>query len=122
MNAVGIEGGEGPAEALKLVTLPTPKLGVGQTLVRVAAAGVNQHDLVQREGRYPLPPGTPETMGLEIAGEVMALAHTSRLSKKIMSAPPVANVCTSAAAACPSALAKARWMAARSSKWSVAIK
>ena len=35
---------------------------------------------------------------------------------------PVANVCTSAAAACPSALAKARWMAARSSKWSVAIK
>ena len=67
MNAVGIEGGEGPAEALKLVTLPTPKPGAGQILVRVAAAGVNQHDLVQREGRHPLPPGTPETMGLEIA-------------------------------------------------------
>lgn len=117
MNAVGIEGGEGPAEALKLVTLPTPKPGA-----RVAAAGVSQPDLVLREGRYPLPPGTPETMGLEIAGEVVTLAHTSRLSKKIMSAPPVANVCTSAAAACPSALAKARWMAARSSKRSVAIK
>ena len=45
---------------------------------------------------------------------MVTLVHTSRLSKKIMSAPPVANVCTSAAAACPSALAKARWMAAKS--------
>jgi len=75
MNAVGIEGGKGPAEALKLVTLPTPKPGAGQILVRVAAAGVNQPDLLQREGRYPLPPGTPETMGLEIAGEVVALGE-----------------------------------------------
>src|ERR1700732_1025846 len=45
---------------------------------------------------------------------MVTLFHTSRLSKKIMSAPPVANVCTSAAAACPSALAKARWMAVKS--------
>ncbi len=75
MNAVGIEGGKGPAEALKLVTLPTAKPGAGQILVRVAAAGVNQPDLLQREGRYPLPPGTPETMGLEIAGEVVALGE-----------------------------------------------
>jgi NADPH:quinone reductase len=75
MNAVGIEGGKGPAEALKFVTLPTPKPGVDQILVRVAAAGVNQPDLVQREGRYPLLPGTPETMGLEIADEVVALGE-----------------------------------------------
>jgi len=75
MNAVGIEGGKGPADALKLVTLPTPKPGAGQILVRVAAAGVNRPDLLQREGRYPLPPGTPETMGLEIAGEVVALGE-----------------------------------------------
>ena len=75
MNAVGIEGGEGPAEALKLVTLPTPKSEAGQILVRVVAAGVNRPDLMQREGTYPLPPGTPETMGLEIAGEVVALGE-----------------------------------------------
>jgi NADPH2:quinone reductase len=75
MKAIGIEGGQGPAEALKLVTLPTPKPGPGQILVRVAAAGVNKPDLLQREGRYPPPPGTPETLGLEIAGEVSALGE-----------------------------------------------
>jgi putative PIG3 family NAD(P)H quinone oxidoreductase len=72
MTAIAVEGGRGPAEALKAVTLPTPKPGPGQVLVRVRAAGVNRPDLAQRMGFYPPPPGAPDTMGLEIAGDVVA--------------------------------------------------
>jgi NADPH:quinone reductase len=71
MTAIAVEGGRGPAEALKTVTLPTPKPGPGQLLVAVKAAGVNRPDLAQRMGFYPPPPGSPDTMGLEIAGEVV---------------------------------------------------
>jgi NADPH2:quinone reductase len=71
MTAIAIEGGRGPAEALKAVTLPTPRPGAGQILVRVRAAGVNRPDLAQRMGFYPPPPGSPDTMGLEIAGDVV---------------------------------------------------
>ena len=73
MSAVAIEGGKGPAEALKLETIPTPAPGPGQILIKVAAAGVNRPDLIQRMGFYPPPPGSPATMGLEVAGEVAAL-------------------------------------------------
>ena len=71
MTAIAVEGGRGPAEALTPVTLPTPKPGPGQLLVAVKAAGVNRPDLAQRMGFYPPPPGSPDTMGLEIAGEVV---------------------------------------------------
>jgi putative PIG3 family NAD(P)H quinone oxidoreductase len=71
MRAIAIRGGAGPAEALELVELPTPEPGPGEILVRVAAAGVNRPDLVQRLGAYPPPPGAPATLGLEIAGEVV---------------------------------------------------
>lgn len=72
MTAIAVEGGRGPAEALKPVTLATPKPGPGQLLVAVKAAGVNRPDLAQRMGFYPPPPGSPDTMGLEIAGEVVS--------------------------------------------------
>jgi hypothetical protein len=78
-ECIGIEGGKGPAEALKLVRLLTPNPGPSQILVRLVAADVNQPDLMQREGRYPLPPGTPETLGLELAGDVVALGEGSAL-------------------------------------------
>lgn len=71
MNAVAIDGGKGPAEALRLAQAPRPMPGPGQILVKVAAAGVNRPDLIQRMGFYPPPPGAPETMGLEVAGEVV---------------------------------------------------
>jgi NADPH:quinone reductase len=58
---------------LSVVTLPRPTPGQGQILIKVAAAGVNRPDLAQRAGFYPPPPGAPETMGLEVAGEVAAL-------------------------------------------------
>ena len=73
MTAIAIEGGKGPPEALKAVQIPTPSPGAGQILIRVAAAGVNRPDLIQRTGFYPPPPGSPETMGLEVAGVVAAL-------------------------------------------------
>jgi NADPH2:quinone reductase len=71
MKAIVIEGGKGPAEALKLGEIETPKPGPGQILIRVEAAGVNRPDIIQRLGFYPPPPGAPVTMGLEVAGEVV---------------------------------------------------
>src|SRR5579864_9284947 len=75
MTAIAVEGGKGPPEALKPVRIPTPKPGPGQILVKVAAAGVNRPDVIQRLGFYPPPPGAPDTMGLEVAGEVAALGE-----------------------------------------------
>ncbi len=74
MTAIAVEGGKGPAEALKpvQVAVPTPK--DGEILIRVKAAGVNRPDIVQRLGFYPAPPGAPETLGLEVAGEVATAA------------------------------------------------
>lgn len=71
MAAIAVRGGSGPADALQLEQVPLPVPGPGQILVRVHAAGVNRPDILQREGRYPPPPGAPERLGLEIAGEVV---------------------------------------------------
>lgn len=71
MTAIEIEGGKGPAEALKPASIPVPTPGEGEILIRVKAAGVNRPDIVQRLGAYPPPPGAPETLGLEVAGEVV---------------------------------------------------
>jgi putative PIG3 family NAD(P)H quinone oxidoreductase len=74
MTAVAVEGGRGPAEALKAVQIPRPEVGPGQILIKVHAAGVNRPDLMQRLGAYPPPPGAPDTLGLEVAGEVVEAA------------------------------------------------
>lgn len=58
---------------------PTP--GPGQVLIRVRAAGVNRPDLVQRAGKYPPPPGAPETLGLEVAGDIEAVGPDVTLWK-----------------------------------------
>ena len=71
MTAITIEGGKGPAEALKPTAIARPEPKEGQILIRVRAAGVNRPDIVQRLGAYPPPPGSPETLGLEVAGEVV---------------------------------------------------
>ena len=49
---------------------PDPRPGPGETLVRVAASGLNRADLSQIAGRYPAPPGEPETLGLELSGTI----------------------------------------------------
>ena len=56
------------AEELALVERPVPRPGPGEVLVKVAAAGVNRPDILQRRGLYPPPPGAPDILGLEIAG------------------------------------------------------
>lgn len=71
MTAVGISEPGGP-EVLKPVELPVPAIGAEDVLIRVAAAGVNRPDCLQRRGGYPPPPGAPDTPGLEIAGEIVA--------------------------------------------------
>ncbi|HVI32124.1 NAD(P)H-quinone oxidoreductase [Phenylobacterium sp.] len=83
MTAIAVEGGRGPAEALKTVRIPRPTPGPGQILVRVRAAGVNRPDIVQRLGAYPPPPGAPETLGLEIAGEVVEAAGRWRAGDRV---------------------------------------
>ena len=60
---------------LKPKTLPVPKPGPGQVLVKVAAAGVNRPDVAQRMGVYPPPPGHSPLPGLEVAGEVAAIGR-----------------------------------------------
>ena len=70
MKRISISGGTGPATALWLVESPDLEPGPGEVRIRVRAAGINRPDLLQREGRYPPPPGAPETLGLEVAGEI----------------------------------------------------
>jgi NADPH:quinone reductase len=73
MRTVEIDGDAGPAGALRLGERPDPVAGPGQVLIRVAAAGVNRPDLLQRAGLYPPPPGASPVLGLEVAGTVAAL-------------------------------------------------
>ena len=72
MAAIEVEGGKGPAQALRPVRIPRPEPAPGQILIRVRAAGINRPDILQRLGAYPPPPGAPQTLGLEVAGEVVA--------------------------------------------------
>jgi putative PIG3 family NAD(P)H quinone oxidoreductase len=72
MTVVEIAAPGGP-EQLKTALRPTPKPGDNEVLVRVEAAGVNRPDVMQRQGRYPPPPGASDLPGMEIAGEVVAL-------------------------------------------------
>ncbi|HET9810346.1 MAG TPA: NAD(P)H-quinone oxidoreductase [Sphingomicrobium sp.] len=59
------------AEELALVERPVPRPGKGEVLVKVAAAGINRPDILQRRGLYPPPPGAPDILGLEIAGTIV---------------------------------------------------
>jgi putative PIG3 family NAD(P)H quinone oxidoreductase len=59
------------AEELALVELPVPRPGKGEVLIKVAGAGVNRPDILQRRGLYPPPPGAPNILGLEVAGQVV---------------------------------------------------
>ena len=74
MKTAGFDAPGGP-EVLKLSDLPVPQPGTGQVLVKVAFAGVNRPDVIQRKGFYPPPPGASPIPGLEISGTVAALGE-----------------------------------------------
>ncbi len=61
----------GGADVLRPVERPAPQLRPGEVLIRVEAAGVNRPDIMQRQGKYPPPPGASDIPGLEVAGEVV---------------------------------------------------
>jgi putative PIG3 family NAD(P)H quinone oxidoreductase len=61
----------GPPQVLRAVQRPVPEPGAGEVLIRVAAAGVNRPDILQRKGLYPPPAGVTDIPGLEVAGEVV---------------------------------------------------
>ncbi len=72
MTAIEIREPGGP-DVLVPASRPVPEPGAGEVLIRVAAAGINRPDVLQRTGGYPPPPGASDIPGLEIAGEVVSL-------------------------------------------------
>jgi putative PIG3 family NAD(P)H quinone oxidoreductase len=77
MRAVEIKQPGGP-EVLVPARRPVPQPAKGEVLIRVAAAGVNRPDILQRQGAYAPPPGTTDLPGLEVAGEIVAVGPESR--------------------------------------------
>lgn len=71
MTAIAISAPGGP-EMLVPEQRPVPVPGAGEVLIRVAAAGVNRPDVMQRMGKYPPPPGAPDIPGLEVSGTIVA--------------------------------------------------
>ncbi len=74
MKAIAINGAGGP-EVLTLTDVPMPELKPGEVLIKVAAAGVNRPDVLQRQGNYPAPKGHSELPGLEVSGTVAAISE-----------------------------------------------
>jgi NADPH2:quinone reductase len=71
MRAVEIASPGGP-DVLRVVNRPVPAPRADEVLIRVAAAGVNRPDIMQRLGKYPPPPGASDIPGLEVSGEIVA--------------------------------------------------
>lgn len=75
MQAIGFAEPGGP-EVLRLEQdVPVPQPGPGEILLKVAYAGVNRPDCIQRAGNYPAPPGASPILGLEAAGEIVAVGE-----------------------------------------------
>jgi len=72
MNCIVLDGFGGP-EVLKPGKRPVPTIGADEVLVKVAAAGINRPDVLQRQGNYTPPPGASDLPGLEVAGSVVAV-------------------------------------------------
>ena len=72
MKAIGFEA-PGAPEVLALETVSTPDVSADDVLIRVAYAGINRPDCIQRAGAYPPPPGASPILGLEVAGDVVAV-------------------------------------------------
>ena len=82
MRAVEISRPGGP-EVLQPVERPQPKPKDGEILIKVAAAGVNRPDVLQRSGNYAVPPDASDLPGLEVAGEVVSAGKTFKAGDKV---------------------------------------
>ena len=82
MRAVEISKPGGP-EVLRPVDRPKPAPKDGEILIKVAAAGVNRPDVLQRSGNYPVPPDASDLPGLEVAGEVVTGGKTFKAGDKV---------------------------------------
>ena len=83
MLGIEIEGGKGPASALKAVSMARPTPKPGEILVKIHAAGLNWPDVGQRNGGYPVPAGASPVMGLEMSGEVVEAAGRWKVGDKV---------------------------------------
>jgi len=81
MRAITVPKPGGP-DALALAQWPLPQAGPDDVLIKVAAAGLNRADILQRNGYYPSPPGAPANPGLEVAGIVVAVGANVREFKQ----------------------------------------
>ena len=105
MTVVEITESGGP-EVLKPATRPLTPPRAGEVLIKVAAAGVNRPDMIQRQGLYPPPPGASDIPGLEIAGAVVALGDgvdgwsTGDAACALVSGGGYAEYCAAPAAQC----------------------
>ena len=70
LTITAIKNGTGPAGNLFIDNIPKPAPSAGEALVKIKAFGLNRMDLLQREGRYPVPPQAPATMGVEFSGVI----------------------------------------------------
>src|ERR1700753_859407 len=103
MTVVEIAAPGGP-EQLRTAVRPLAQPGNDEVLVRVEAAGINRPDVMQRQGRYPPPPGASDLPGMEIAGEVVALGtdvENLKLGERITSLLPGGGYAAYAVAAAP---------------------
>ncbi len=102
MTAIDPDGSGGP-DILVPVSRPVPEPQDGEVLIRVAAAGVNRPDVLQRMGLYPMPPGTPSILGLEVAGEVVVGSGRWQAGDKVcalVAGGGYAEFCVAPAAQC----------------------
>ncbi|KAK9315410.1 hypothetical protein V1524DRAFT_396252 [Lipomyces starkeyi] len=85
MRAIEVKDGDGPAEALFLSdSVQSPEApGPNDAIVKVSAFALNRMDILQRTGRYPLPPGAPSTLGVEFSGTVEAIGPDSTTDLKV---------------------------------------
>jgi putative PIG3 family NAD(P)H quinone oxidoreductase len=105
MRAVEISK-PGPPEVLTAVERPDPVPASGEVRIRVAAAGVNRPDVLQRRGAYPPPPGASDLPGLEVAGVVDTIGsgvsdwHVGDRVCALLAGGGYATICTAPAVQC----------------------
>ena len=86
MRFIDMTGYGGP-EVLTLAEGPVPSPGTGEVLIRVAAAGMNRGDIMQRTGNYPPPPGASPVLGLEVSRSLQSARMSATGARGRRSAP-----------------------------------